>query len=374
VPVPPSKNRIAFCITDLDAGGAERALVQLVTRLDRSRWDASVFCLSSEGELAAPLRDAGIPVKCLGAKRRRGVGAAWRLYRELRELRPVLLQTYLYHANVLGRLAGRAAGIPHIVAGIRVAEKRSRFRLWLDRATERLVDRHVCVSRAVADFSIGRGGLTARKVVVIPNGVDADRFANATPADLAEFGISSESRTILFVGRLDPQKDPLALLNAVRNLLVTHRDLHVLMVGDGVLRDELLAWVKQRELQAQIHFAGRRNDVPSLLKSATLMVLSSRWEGMPNVVLEAMAAGTPIVATSAEGVSDLLPDPSSDFIVPPNDPTALGRAIDRILRDPHSARHAAQTAQDYVRKEFTWDRLVSRYEDLYVELLSRPGV
>ena len=128
---------IAFCITDLDPGGAERALVQLVLRLDRSRWSPVVFCLSKPGTLVADLAKADIPVDCLEAGSIGNVSVVPRLVRRLRRVRPDILQTFLFHANIVGRIAGRLAGVPVIVSGIRVAEHRSRFRLWLDRITDR---------------------------------------------------------------------------------------------------------------------------------------------------------------------------------------------------------------------------------------------
>lgn len=370
VPTAATPIRIAFCITDLDAGGAERALVQIVTRLDRRRWEPFVFCLSGEGELAAVLRDAGIVVVCLGANNRHRLRVVWRLSRRLAKLRPTILQTFLYHANIAGRLAGKAARIPVIVSGIRVAEKRSGFRLWLDRATDWMVARHVCVSQDVAGFSAARGGLPVSKICVIPNGVDAARLGEAPRADLAQFGIPPASRTLLFVGRLDPQKGPFVLLAAAKDLLARYSDLHVLLVGEGPLGEKLRAWVAKENLPSRIHFAGRRNDVPSLFRAADLFVLPSLWEGLPNVVLEAMAAGVPVVATRVEGVSDLLIDGRTGLIVPPDSAADLGEAIDRLLVDPDHARQMARNAQHFVRERFAWEHVIDQYEQLYLELLA----
>ena len=361
--------RLAFCITELDPGGAERALVQLVTRLDRDRWEPRVICLSARGVLADDLEQAGIPVTCLGARSRRNVLVVGRLVRELRAFRPALLQTFLYHANIAGRIAGRLAGVGKIVSGIRVAERRSRIRLWLDRMTQGLVDHHVCVSQAVADFSAACGGLPARKTTVIPNGVDAQRFASAAPADLSEFDIPAESRTVLFVGRLDPQKGPFVLLEAAEGLLATYDKLHVLLVGDGPLRDRLGAWVQERNLGARIHFAGRQADVAPLLKAAVCLVLPSRWEGMPNVVLEAMAAGLPVVATDVEGTTELIQDRQTGLLIPPDSPRELAAAVTLLLSDPEQARAMSAAAQVVVSESFTWDILLQRFEQLYRSLL-----
>lgn len=372
MPSETSPTRIAFCITDLDAGGAERALVQIVTRLDRRRWEPHVFCLDAGGVLAADLRAAGIEVVCLGACRRRDFLVAWPLYRHLAALRPAILQTFLFHANIIGRLAGAAARVPVIVSGIRVAEKRSRARLWLDRVTDRLVTRHVCVSRDVADFSTVRGGLPSAKIRVIPNGVDFERYANAAPVDLAQFGVPHGSRVLLFVGRLDPQKGPLQLLEAAAELFTEHSDLQLVMVGDGPLATELRAWTVVRSLESRIHFLGRHADIAGLMRAADVFVLPSLWEGLPNVVLEAMAAGTPVVATDVEGVRDLLTEGESGTIVPTNGEFPLAQAIGHVLGNREQARKMASKAQTIVKERFTWPFVAAEYEHLYAELLVPP--
>ncbi len=188
---------IALIITDLDVGGAERCLVELATRLDPGRFRPVVYCLAAE---PSPERDAclkalkaaDIQVHCLGG------GRNWqfpvvvrRLKQLLRAQNPELAQTFLFHANIVGRIAARRAGVPKVVSGIRVAQRRPRWRLWLDRWTDGLVDRHVCVSEAVAQFAAREARLPPKKLVVIPNGVDLARF----PAGAAAAGTGTRTAT-----------------------------------------------------------------------------------------------------------------------------------------------------------------------------------
>jgi starch synthase (maltosyl-transferring) len=367
-PQPPV--RLAFCITDLDPGGAERALVQIVTRLDRSRWEPAVFCLGRPGALVAPLEAAAIPVTCLGARSAQSVSVLARLARAVARFEPRVLQTFLYHANIAGRLAGWRARVPHIVSGIRVAEHRSRMRLWIDRVTSGLVQRHVCVSQGVAEFSIRRGGLPAAKVVVIPNGVDSARFAGATPADLGSLGIPAGRRTLLFVGRLDPQKSPGLLIDAAGAVLSSHADVHVLFVGDGPMRGELREQARLSAVGERIHFAGPRSDIPELLQACAALVLPSRWEGLPNVVLEAMAAGRPVVATRVEGTTELVRHGQTGLLADPDSASALAEALDWLLEHPGEATAMGLAAQQVVQQSFTWERCVAAYDDLYTRLLA----
>lgn len=364
--------RIAFCITDLDPGGAERALVQLVTRLDRTRWEPAVYCLSGPGALVEVLHSAEIPVTCLGARGRTDLGVILRLKRELRRFRPEIVQTFLFHANIAGRLAGRLAGIPHCVSGIRVAERRSRWPLWLDRVTNRLVATNVCVSRAVADFSIKIAQLPRAKVVVIPNGVEIAPFVKAERLDLTALGLPASARVIIAVGRLDPQKGLVHLLEAFPTLVARHDDVHLLLVGDGPERARLTRIVAEQGLTHRVHFAGWRPDVPRLLKSAYCLALPSLWEGMPNVVLEAMAASLPVVATSVEGVDELVVPNQTGLIVPPESSVDLSAALELLLSDSDRARAMGQAGCKRVESQFSWDKAAASYAALYRQILGEP--
>ena len=195
-----STHPIALVITDLDIGGAELCLTELALRLDGTRFEPVVYCLGREpppqDRGCLPLLEkAGVKHRCLGAAR------VWDFPRALIKLRrhflhqqPAVVQTFLFHANIVGRIAGRWAKTPWVVSGIRVAEHQNRWHLWLDRLTVRLVDRYVCVSESVAQFSVVRGKLPRDKMVVIPNGIDLKRYPAVAPADLRQFGISSDRR------------------------------------------------------------------------------------------------------------------------------------------------------------------------------------
>jgi glycosyltransferase involved in cell wall biosynthesis len=365
--------RISFLITELDHGGAERALVRIVTGLDRSLWEPRVISLSDRGPLTEPLEAAGIPVTAIGAGRVRSPAGLWRatvgLTRCLKEQQPAVLQTFLFHANIAGRLAAKRAGVPAVVSGIRVAEKRGRWRLNVDRWTERLVDRHVCVSQSVADFSIRESGLSESKVVVIPNGVDVERFASVQPADLSQFGIPPGAQTVLSVGRLDEQKNPLGLLRSFAALAESHRQAHLLFVGHGPEEDTLRAAIAELKLESRVHLAGWQANVPGIFRACDLFVLASKWEGMPNVLLEAGAAGISIVSTRVEGAEEIISSRDCGVLVEISQPEELARAMRDCLNDPAAANDRAVRLQRIIAERFTWDSVVGSYSELYESLL-----
>ena len=362
--------RLAFCITELDPGGAERAMLQIARRLDRTRWEPAVYCLFGRGALTIEFEALGIPVRFLAARGRLDLPVILRLRNALRSWRPEILQCFLHHANIAGRIAGRLARVPHIVCGIRVAERRHRWRLQLDRLTQSLVTRHVCVSRAVAEFAVNRAGLDPHRIVVIPNGVEFSVWRDAQAADLNDFGIPAGSQVVLCVGRLDRQKRPFHLLEAVGPLFDRFARLHLLFVGDGGLAAELKRRIANQNLAGRVHFAGRSDHVPALMKAATCLVLASEWEGMPNVVLEAMASGLPVVATDVEGVGELIQNGHSGIVVDPSSIGELRAAIARIASDSEAARIMAVRSQHFAYKEFTWDSVAQKYDALFNELLN----
>ena len=365
---------IGFCITDLDVGGAEKAMVQLVLRLDRRFWSPFVICLTDRGALVDELERAGIETICLNATGWRSLLCFRQLVAELRRRRPQLVQTYLFHANLAGRLAAALARIPVVVCGIRVAERRFPSRLWWDRWTQRLVNCHVAVSQAVAEFSVRAGRLPESRVVAIPNGVDAGRLAAVEPLSPAHWGLPDTARMVLFVGRLDIQKDPQLLVEALQEVLQRFPDVHLVLAGDGPLRTVLEVLIAGLPTRDRMHLMGQRSDVPSLLRSATCFVLPSRWEGMANVVLEAMAGGCPIVTTSVEGNTEILEHDRSGLLVPVGDGAAIAAAVTRLLTDQDLARSLAIAARQAVVEGHAWDRTVVQYEVLYRSLLAEAGV
>lgn len=363
---------IAFCITELDRGGAEKAFCELVTGLDRQQWNPRVFCLGPRSYFVDVLEARGITVACFNGK---GVLTVllvlWRLTRALRTFQPALLQTFLFHGNVIGRMAGRLAGVPIIVSGIRVAERQARWHVWLDRWTNQLVNHNVCVSQGVADFSIQETRLPANKVSVIPNGVDFDTYAQATPADLSEFGFDQQCPVIITVGRLEEQKGIPDLLHAVAIVVQRRPDCQFLIVGEGTDRAVLEALAAKLSLGDFVRFLGHRSDVPRLLRASSLFVLTSLWEGMPNAVLEAMAAGLAVVATDVEGTREVIDSERSGLLVPPANPEEVAKAMLRVLNDPALASELAHNSQTTALKTFTNFAMVGAYERLYRELTSR---
>jgi starch synthase (maltosyl-transferring) len=370
---PDSPIRLAFCITELEVGGAERCLVELATRLDRAKFSPVVYSLGprptgEQATLVLRLEEAGVPVHFLNGRTRLAAPAVlWKLTRLLRTQNPHIVQTFLFHANLLGTLAARLAGVRCVVTGIRVAERRKAWRLRWAKWLDGLVTRHVCVSQSVADFSAAVGGLATTRLIVIPNGVDLERFRNARPCSHESLGVGPNRRLIVFIGRLDAQKGPDLLLELAPEFLSRLPDHDLVFVGRGPLRESLEARSRQQAEGNRIHFAGWRADVPEILAAADLVALPSQWEGMPNVLLEAMAAGKPVVATNVEGATEVLAAASAGQLVS-HGSQAICESIVAIASQPEAQSRMGRENRCVVEQDYTLEAAVSRYARLYEAL------
>ena len=357
-------------ITELNIGGAEKALARLLAHLDRDRFAPIVVCLyGGDGPVADEIRALGIPVTDLGMPVKWRWDALWRLYRLLHRERPVILHTWMFHANVPGRVLGRLAGVPVIISSERTMGMESRWRYRLNRITGPLTDRVVCVSPQVADFVVQEVGIPRHKILVIPNGIDLRDFEHLPGKHQARamLGLSSDWMLVGTVARLNSVKRLDVLLQAMSSL----RDVYAVIVGDGSERAQLEAMSERSGLAGRVHFAGQQDEVQTWLAALDVFVLSSDWEGMPNALLEAMAAGLPVVATAVGGTPEVVVDGVTGLLVPPRAPAALAEAIGCLLCDPNLRRQMGQAGRERVAAQFDIATTVRRTEALYQQLLQK---
>lgn len=367
--------RVALLILELSVGGAEKALFQLATTLDRERFSPVVYSLSGlardlERSLAPELRARGIEVVEFGLRNVFGIPRVLRrLRRRLRKDRVSVLQCFMFHANILGRLAGRLAGVPVVCAGVRVAERDAPRRLALDRLARGLVDAWVCVGESVATFTRERIGVSEDRVVSIPNGVEAPAFSStgATKTD-------SRLRMIA-VGRLTRQKGFDWLLETSDAWLTPEirRDWTLWIVGDGEDRAKLERIAETRGLGDFVRFCGWREDAKELIADSDLFLLPSRWEGMPNALLEAAALGRATLCANVEGVAEILGEDASEQIYRPGDVEEQRVKLARLTDDAALRRDVGERNRRRVLAEFTVEATTKRYETLWTRLLEEKG-
>lgn len=354
--------RLTFLIDNLLLAGTQRILLYLVEGLAAQGYRIQVFCLNRRAhpEVVAGLEGAGARVIVLGRSRLLSGVGLWKIFTALR--RTDVLQTFLPVSDVLGRTLGRLAGTPRVITSIRARNiDKTPFQLWLDRRTMGWAEKVIFNAAEVVPFSMEKEGVRAEQVVVIPNGVrfpanvrrDRSVVAGLAPADAPLVGT---------VGRLRPQKGHTVLLEAFARV---GGAAHLLIIGDGELRAGLAVQAEGLGIGKQVHFLGVRSDLPALYAALDVYAHPALFEGMPNAVMEAMAAGLPVVATEADGTRALIRDRVTGWLVPTGDADALAARLQEVLADPERARQVGAAAAAYIRENFSVDRMVNAFDGVY---------
>ncbi len=369
--------RVAYVIGELGKGGAEYQLYELLRGLDRTRFAPTVFGLAAGGYWAGPMRALGLPVHELAARGSADVARLRRLRRALRELEPHVLHTVLWSGNSYGRLAALGLHIPAVITAERNAIARPAWQIAVERGLDPVTDVYLVNSQAIVDGLVGREGLPAAKMRVVHNGIDLARLPpfvlDRRPARQA-LGMDPERRLVAQVGRLEPQKDYPTFLAAAARVSAALPDVDFLVVGEGGLRAELEATARRLGVGERVRFLGLRHDVPAILAGVDVLALTSRWEGLPNAVIEAMATGAVPVATDVGGCRELITSGQTGVLLPPERPDVVASALLDVLADAERAARLAAAARERVEREFTIAAMVAKTVAVYEATLAAKGV
>jgi len=373
--------KIVFLITDLDTGGAEIMLLRLLSYLDRGKFDPTVICLSRDGPLGEKIRSLNIPVVSLRINPANPDPLAWfQLLKYLRQVRPVLLHTWMYHSDFFGGLAGFLLKIP-VVWAIHNSTTNSQFT-----RKRTLLIIHLCalISRWIPVKIVSCSekactihedlGYAAEKFVIIPNGFDLGDYRSDPVAGVnlrAELNIEPADPLIGMVARYNPQKDHANFVQAARIYHQAFPQTHFVLCGEGLTWDNaaIVAEIEAAGLRDRFHLLGRRDDMPSVFSALTLHTLSSAYgEAFPNVLGEAMACSVPCVATDVGDSSFLIGD--TGMVIPPRDPQALAAAWERLMNLSQEERLAlGERARQRVQQLFSIVQIAQRYQDLYKQVI-----
>lgn len=355
-------------------------LCKLLSRLDRTKFEPIVFSLTDAGPMADKIRSLSVAVHSLGLRRRTpNPFRLLRLVRWLREWRPDVVQTWMYHADLAGGIAARHAKVPVVVWNIRHSDldlgASKRRTIWVAglcaRLSKRIPDRIVCCSEASRKVHASLG-YNQERMVVIPNGFDVGAYL-PDPELRKTFrkteGIPANAFVVGHVARYDPQKDHRTFLLAASRLAQEHKQAIFVLCGDGVTatNPDIRFLIETENLQGRVHLLGPRNDMPKVYPAFDLLVSSSSFgEGFPNVIGEAMASQVPCVVTDV-GDSALIVG-ETGFVVPPRSADSIAEAMAVMLMDNRNNRVArGVAARKRVIKEFELSKIVERYEQLYQE-------
>jgi glycosyltransferase involved in cell wall biosynthesis len=326
--------KIDFLITDLAFGGAELLVVRLAAGLRARGWQVRVISMMPPQAFEEELRNAGIMVESL--EMRKGIpnpAALIKLLRLLRSRRPDVVHSHMFHANLLGRISRKPAGTPVLISTIHNMYEGRRWRELANRYTATLADVTTIISRKSGERMVRVGAISRERLKVIPNGVDTARYSRSETArkELRGQLDAGDSFIWLAVGRFAEAKDHVNMIRAYHRAWQARGDTLLLLVGEGGLRKQAEDLAEELGISGQVRFLGVRKDIPALMSAADAYLMSSSWEGMPLVLLEAASCCLPVVATDVGGNSEVVVDGTTGFLVPPKDPEKLAAAMLRLM-------------------------------------------
>jgi glycosyltransferase involved in cell wall biosynthesis len=353
--------RLVLLLQDLKFGGTQRQTLELARRLDPARFQVEVWVLTAGDDLMPLAGDWGIPVVRLARQALVGPLALMHLWRRLRDQPPDLLMLLTVVPNIWGRILGRLARVPVIVGNCRGGGAPWRQHEWL---LWPLMDHLLCNTTALKAELTQRYGIPPAKISVILNGVDTD-FYSPGPA-----GLRPKAPVILSVARLVPDKDHDTLIAAFSQVAADFPEAELWLLGDGPRRAAIEALAAQTLPPGRVRFWPGQPDIRPLLHQACLLVLSSRYEALPNVVLEAMAAGLPVAATRVGGLPELVVPGRTGWLVPPGDAVALAAAMSQALGDADVREALGRTGREIAVADFSLEAMTRRYETVLSRLLN----
>ena len=366
--------RVLLMIDDAIVGGGQQHVLWLAEGLERAKFEVAVAC-AGEGYLVDELRRRGITVHPVRMSNVPGIRSFSDCIRLFRRWKPDIVHTHGGTAGFLARVCSvvsPAGKLVHSYHGIHylhnLKSPKNRFYKLVDRVLKRLTDRLVCVAQSDLDLGIRHGVADIRKTVIIRYGIDTERFVAAA----TETHPAGKARKVVgTIGRLHVQKGHRYLIEAAAMVIKTNPSVIFRIVGEGELRNELQEQIKALGLHGHVQLLGARTDIPQLLADMDIFVLPSLWEGLPIVLLEAMAARKPIVVSAVDGVMEAVRDGQEALLFPSKDSHALAAAICRLLSDDALATRISKNARERVVREFGIRPMVRQIETLYESLLER---
>ena len=375
---PARRPRVLHLINSFEIGGTERQAVELLKRLDQERYEVKLAALRNRGPFYSEIEERFPNVPEFPLTSFYDLNAARQLAR-LRALmareRIEILHAHDFYAGFIGAAAARLAGVRVIACQRHLKLSDRRIHEWGTRLIHRLADRILVNSEAIRDHILSNGSSHASKIVVIKNGISpfADSAETQNPHDelCRELNVAIDSKLIGMVARLQPVKGHKFFIEAASRVIEKEPKAQLVIVGDGPLKSEIEVQAARLGLKERLHLLGDRTDVARLVASFDLLVLASLHEGLPNAVMEAMAAGVPVVATAVGGTKELIKSGETGYLVPPADPLALAERITFALENEGERMRIAASGRHFIDSEFGMRRMVESVEKLYNELMKK---
>lgn len=374
---PTKKKKVLHLVEDLRIGGLERVIASIVLGLDRAEYEVHVWCLTRGGEIAEELIEKGVSVRVFGMHTYHNPLHVFALSRLIRKEDIHILHTHGYFGSSFGRLAAILARTPVVISHVHTTYHGfSKRNLIMERFLSLFTDRIVCVSQAVRDFVVGVEGISERRTCLIYNGVGESRRSKGDTSfniDRTRFGFEAEDLVVITVASLTPHKGHQVLIDAAGMVSKRHENLRWLLVGDGPLRDSLESYARELQLSSRVVFTGQQRDIAPFLQLADLFVLpSTEREGLGIALIEAMAAGLPVIGTRLGGIPEVIDDGVNGILVEPGSAGELAGAMEKLATGNEMRRKMGRAGRGMYEGKFTIERMNREIDALY-KRLTRDG-
>jgi len=363
------KTKILYLITGLNTGGAEMMLKDLTLGLDREKFEVAVISIAPIGRVGEMIKKDGVRVLSLNVGFKYNPLIIWRLFQVLRKEKPDILHTHLFHADILGRIVGKLAGVPKIITTIHNINIGGAIREFIIRVTKNFVDYNIAVSNIVAENAIEKKMADKRKLALIYNGVDLQNFPIKNKSDVrAKLKISQNKTMLVSVGSLTKQKGYNYLLDAVKEI---NSDFLFFILGEGPERRALEEKIAKDGLAERVILTGNVTNVNDYLQAADVFVMPSLWEGFSIALLEAAASKKIVVATDVGGNSEIIQDGKNGFLIKPREAEVLAKKIEYVLDlSEEEKKKIEERVRKTIEENFSIDKMVRKYANLYSKLIS----
>ena len=363
------KLKILLIIDDASMGGGQKHLLLLAQNIDKSKFSVEVAC-EEKGFLVDELTKINIPVHPIKISNWPSLKSFFTLAKIIHNVNPFIIHSHGGTAGFYSRICSltkKKIGVVHTYHGIHYLNFEKNLSKYIfrfiDRALLPLTDRIICVAKNDFDLGLRNGVLKKDKSAIIKNGINIEQFASENiPAD------QKENIIVGSVGRLHTQKGYEFLIKSAGKILDVHPNVRFVIAGDGEIRNELSQLTKSAGVENYFTFLGNQNDIPAILKQFDIFVLPSLWEGLPLVLLEAMAAKKPIIATGVNGISEIIESGKTGILVPPRDSEKLADAINRMIDDGDLRKYVVNEGFKKVNEEFNVVSMVKKTEELYLSI------
>lgn len=383
------KIKVFHIITKLELGGAQQNTLFTVEHLNRTEFDVGLITndkgeLINESKKIPNLKTYYIPQFVREVSILKDLRTLYQLFKILKKEKPYIIHTHSSKAGILGRLAGKLSGVPIIIHSIHgfgftpLQNSLARnFFITLERLTTTITTHFIAVSEANIELGLKLGIIKNRNdVTLIRSGIDIAEFSNVkvdVKKKKSEIGILEDESVVGMVACFKPQKDVLTFISSAKIVSDSIPNVKFVIAGDGEERKKIERFIKELDLEEKVILLGWRRDIPELMKIFDVFVLTSLWEGLPRVFLQAMASELPIVATSVDGAPEVVKDGINGFLLKPKDSKGIAEKVIYLLKNKNTAKEMGKKGASFLYDEFDIHKMVNKQEELYKKLIAKTN-